>query len=149
MPELPETETIARDLDAALRGAVLEHAQVLRTDVLRAPSSRSHAGPTPDLTPIIGQSIVRVFRRAKAIVLQLSRGHRLVVVPRFTGALLLGPGTLGSSALRAEHASASARPAPVRPYCCLAFELDGGRLLEYVDVRRLGTVSVLTPEQYA
>ncbi|HRN53503.1 MAG TPA: DNA-formamidopyrimidine glycosylase family protein [Gemmatimonadaceae bacterium] len=33
MPELPETETIARDLDAALRGAIIRTVNVARADV--------------------------------------------------------------------------------------------------------------------
>ena len=35
MPELPETETIARDLDAAVAGATITAVKVARPDVLR------------------------------------------------------------------------------------------------------------------
>jgi formamidopyrimidine-DNA glycosylase len=132
MPELPETETIARDLDAALRQATVRRVEVLRPDVLRAPAAKRAPAryAARNLNRIVTQPIARVFRRAKAIVLEFSHGDRLVVVPRFTGALLLGA--------RAH-----------RPYACLTFTLDGGRHLEYVDVRRLGTVSLLTPAEYA
>lgn len=123
MPELPETETIARDLDAALRGATVREVHVLREDVLRASGTR-------ELNRVVNQQIARVFRRAKAIVMEFSRGDRIVVVPRFTGALLLG-----------DTAN--------RPYACVTVTLDGGRQLEYVDVRRLGTVSTFTAHEFA
>ena len=129
MPELPETETIARDLDAALRGAVVRTMTVLRSDVLRgAPLTHPRSPPFAD------QPITRVFRRAKAIVIEFRGDVRLVVVPRFTGALLIS---------REPH------QAVTKPYCCVHFLLVDGRTLQYVDVRRLGTVSVLSPDAFA
>lgn len=128
MPELPETETIARDLDAALRGAVIRTVNVARADIVRGtPIDR------PETPSFIGSPLTRVFRRAKAIVLEFSIGNRMVVVPRFTGALLLS---------REAHAD-------MHPYCCVQFLLTDGRSLQYVDVRRLGTLSILTPGQFA
>lgn len=126
MPELPETETIARDLDAALRGMRVRSVAVLRPDVLRA-------GVEP--AALSGAVFRRVRRRAKSIVLDLESGPRLVVTPRFTGALRLS-----------DAASVSAAPLP---YTCIRFRLDDGRELAYVDVRRLGTVAVMAPAQFA
>ncbi len=136
MPELPETETIARDLDAALRGAVVLAATVLRADVLRG-APLGH----PDSPAFVGQPITRVFRRAKAIVIEFSGDVRMVVVPRFTGALLLSSDS--------EPAPSSAAQAiAAHPYCCIQFLLADGRTLQYVDVRRLGTVSLLSAEAF-
>lgn len=123
MPELPETETIARDLDAALRGAIIRTTNVARADVVRGAKLAR-----PDTPRYAGHPITRVFRRAKAIVIEFETGNRFVVVPRFTGALLL-----------------SGEP---HPYCCIQFLLTDGRSLQYVDVRRLGTISLLTPEEF-
>jgi formamidopyrimidine-DNA glycosylase len=138
VPELPETETIARDLDAALRGSIIRTINSLRRDVTRGPSLVH-----PDSPRIAGRPITRVYRRAKAIVLEFENENRLVVVPRFTGALLLS---------REPHAEllASSRGTP-KPsaYCCVQFLLRDGRSLEYSDVRRLGTLSLMTPDVYA
>lgn len=120
MPELPETETIARDLDGALRGAVVRSVTVLRPDVLRG-------GP---VDRIAGATILGVSRRAKSVVLDLGEAGRVVVTPRFTGALLLDG-------------------APDEVYTCLHLPLADGRLLRYHDVRRLGTVAMLAPDAYA
>lgn len=132
MPELPETETIARDLDGALRGAVIRSAQVLRGDVLRDPAlgGRALKGVTLQRTAsaiesrLAGAAVAGVARRAKSIVLDLGGAGRIVVTPRFTGALLIG------------DASDS-------PYDCLRLPLDDGRTLTYRDIRRLGTVALM------
>lgn len=119
MPELPETETIARDLDGALRGAVLRSVEIVRADVLRPRSVTDTFGV------LRGAEITRVWRRAKSIVLEMrAAAHTLVVTPRFTGALLLDG--------EADDA-----------YTCLRFALADGRLLRYHDVRRLGTVALV------
>lgn len=122
MPELPETETIARDLDGAVRGAVIVRTTVVRADVLREATAQSLARRTT------GARIAHVWRRAKSVILDLEGGLRLVVTPRFTGALLLeGDGD----------------------HTCLAFDLADGRRLRYRDVRRLGTVALMTPTRFA
>ncbi len=119
MPELPETETIARDLDGALRGAVVRSVTVHRTDVLRS-----------DVARLAGARVAAVSRRAKSVVIDLAQAGRLVVTPRFTGALLLD-GT------------------PDDAYTCLRLDLADGRILRYRDVRRLGTVALLAPAEFA
>ena len=77
--------------------------------------------------------IVRCWRRAKAIIINLDREDRLVVVPRFTGALRVIRGEL---------------PPDERPYDTLQFSLADGRTLHYRDVRRLGTVSLMKPAEF-
>lgn len=124
MPELPETETIARDLDGALRGAVVRSVRVLRADVLRGIAA-------PGLVRALGGArILGVTRRAKSVVLAFAGGARVVVTPRFTGALLLGG-------------------APDDRYTCIRIELADRRALRYHDVRRLGTLAMLDGAAYA
>ena len=129
MPELPETETIARDLDAELRGRTIEAVKVRRADVLREASARTLARRTR------GQRIERVWRRAKLVVLDLASGDRIAVQPRFTGALLL---------------ESDDRPLPAREraFSTLDFRLDDERRLHYRDIRRLGTVALMPPARW-
>ncbi|MBX3132255.1 MAG: bifunctional DNA-formamidopyrimidine glycosylase/DNA-(apurinic or apyrimidinic site) lyase [Gemmatimonadaceae bacterium] len=156
MPELPETETIARDLDAALRGARIRTITVLRGDVVRGLRPI-----TPDAMRRITRPILGVSRRAKSIVIALDGAARIVVTPRFTGALLLrGAGDAADTARATSGpesainvASTPQRPAnappPPLPYCCVQFRLSDARLLEYVDVRRLGTLELMPDGRYA
>ncbi len=76
----------------------------------------------------------RSYRRAKAVVILLSTGDRIVVQPRFTGALLVDDGCLPPESLS---------------YVTVAFALDDGRSLLYRDVRRLGTLALMSPSRFA
>ncbi|MFL5483100.1 MAG: bifunctional DNA-formamidopyrimidine glycosylase/DNA-(apurinic or apyrimidinic site) lyase [Gemmatimonadaceae bacterium] len=127
MPELPETETIARDLDAAIRGRQIKKVSVKKADVLREVTARSFAKRLRDTR------IVRSWRRAKLVVLDLDNGDRLVVQPRFTGALLIEDAKLDVSQLS---------------YSTMKLELDDGRALHYADVRRLGTVALMNAARF-
>lgn len=132
MPELPETETIARDLHAMVVGARITEVEVTRPDVLR------ETDPTALRRALRGTTIERVWRRAKLIVLDLNdhsaaaRWH-LVVQPRFTGGLLVDAGSLPDTDLA---------------YRCVSLALDDGRQLHYRDVRRLGTVALMDPARF-
>ena len=127
MPELPETETIARDLDRELQGRAIVLVVVRRPDVLREVTGPELAART------VGTTIERCWRRAKLVVIDLSSGDRIVVQPRFTGALLLSRGPL---------------PDREAAFSTLHFTLDDGRDLHYRDIRRLGTVSLMTPSRF-
>lgn len=127
MPELPETETIARDLDRALRGRSFTDVIVRKSDVLREVTASALR------RRVVGATILRAWRRAKCVVLNLSTSDRIVVQPRFTGALLLSAGPL----LAREAA-----------YSTLHFALDDARDLHYRDIRRLGTVALMSPTRF-
>jgi formamidopyrimidine-DNA glycosylase len=135
MPELPETETIARDLHALVRGAVVGQVTVARPDVLRETDAPGLA------TALVGRGIGRVWRRAKLVVLDLVPAGQtegaplyLVVQPRFTGGVLVEDGPL---------------PAEERAFVAVTLRLQDGRALHYRDVRRLGTVALMSPARFA
>lgn len=127
MPELPETETIARDLDGAITGATIIGTRVRKADVLREVSARTLP------RRVLGAGILRSWRRAKMVVIDLDSGDRIVVQPRFTGALLVDDGRLPGDAL---------------VYSAVRFDLDDGRSLHYADVRRLGTLSLMDATRF-
>ena len=126
MPELPETETLARDLDASLVGRTIASVESPHADVLRGLSSRSIG------RRLTGQTLTRAWRRAKAVVLDLSNDAHLVVVPRFTGGLLIRDAGV-----------------PDDRYDCVRFRLADGGTLAYRDVRRLGTMTLLDAMGFA
>jgi formamidopyrimidine-DNA glycosylase len=127
VPELPETETIARDLDRAVSGAIIAGVKVYRGDVLRGITAAALS------RRVNGARIERSYRRAKAVVILLDTNDRIVVQPRFTGALLVDDGTL---------------PADALSYITVSFALRDGRALAYRDIRRLGTLSLLSPARF-
>src|SRR4051794_29381559 len=70
VPELPETETIARDLDREIAGARIVRVAVTKADVLREVSPRMFS------RRVTGATIRRSWRRAKLIVLDLTTEDR-------------------------------------------------------------------------
>lgn len=127
MPELPEVETIARDLHDAVAGALITGVAVFRKDCLRECTPKSLASRTA------GARIDRAWRRAKHVVMDLSNGERITVSPRFTGSLMI---------------EKSAWTQGRGDYTVLAFGLQDGRALRYRDVRRLGTVTLHAPDDF-
>lgn len=127
MPELPEVETIARDLQRRVTGSRIQSVEVSKADVLRVVGARALARRTT------GATITRSWRRAKLVVLDLSTGDRLVVSLRFTGSLLVDDGTLTDEDRR---------------YSTVRWRLTDGRVLHYREVRRLGTVSLMNERQF-
>jgi len=127
VPELPEVETIARDLQRRVAGSTITGVEVSKPDVLRVAGARALAKRTT------GATIERAWRRAKLVILDLSTGDRLVVSLRFTGALLVDDGSLSDED---------------RKYSTVRWRLADGRTLHYREVRRLGTVSLMMPRQF-
>jgi formamidopyrimidine-DNA glycosylase len=86
VPELPETETIARDLDREIRGRRITGVAVTRPDVLREVSADEFAAR------LTGATVLSSWRRAKLVVLELDSGDRIVVQARSFFRTVLSPG---------------------------------------------------------
>jgi formamidopyrimidine-DNA glycosylase len=121
MPELPEVETIVRDLRPRLTGRRIVRAALSHADVLRGITARRLAGR------LKGAEIADVTRRAKHAVIVTSAG-RLVIQPGMTGSLMVHDAPLSREDAR---------------YAVLRAPLDDGAELVYRDVRRLGTILLL------
>jgi formamidopyrimidine-DNA glycosylase len=114
MPELPEVETICRQLAPHLEGRRVEHAEILDARWTRP------LDPASVEAELRGSTVERVTRHGKYLVWTLSEERYLLLHLRMTGALLLDP---------------PEEPSHVRVRLTLG---DGHRLL-YVDPRRFGT----------
>ena len=124
MPELPEVETIVRDLARLLPGSAIRRVEVPRPDLID--------GDTPDgfAKKVRGRRIAGVTRRAKNIVIDLGDG-RLLVNLGMTGRLLV---------TRAKDDDPT--------HLGVRFGLDRGRELRYHDVRRFGRLWTLTDDAW-
>ena len=121
MPELPEVETIVRDIQPHLVGSTLRNPQLFKADVLRDVSRKRFLGA------VSNAPVTEVMRRAKHIVIRLESGARLLIQLRMTGNLLL----IGQ------------RKADALDYVVFRAAAGGRRSLVYRDVRRLGTITLL------
>jgi formamidopyrimidine-DNA glycosylase len=121
MPELPEVETMVRDLRPMLLGRAIVRASLSHDDVLRGVSRRTL------LSRLHGATVHAVERRAKHAIIRTA-GRRLVIQPGMTGSLTVQDPPL---------------PPEEQRYAVLQASLDDGRMLVYHDVRRLGTLLLL------
>jgi formamidopyrimidine-DNA glycosylase len=123
MPELPEVETVVRDLRPLLVGRRFAAVRVGRCK-LRRPWKRDWAAR------LVGAAVAGVRRRGKWIVLDLDAGPRLVVHLGMTGQFTVAPAI-----------------EPVPDHTHLVFELEGGESqLRFRDARRFGSVELFADE---
>jgi formamidopyrimidine-DNA glycosylase len=122
VPELPEVETIVRDLAPRVAGRTIRHPRIHRPDTLRGVTRRAL------VARLSGRRIERLTRRAKHLVFLLDSGRRLVIQLRMTGSLLLRRGALTADQAR---------------YAVLTADLGRRETLLFRDVRRLGTIHLL------
>ncbi len=119
MPELPEVETVARDLRPRLVGATIVGA---RTSWAR--TLRTH-DPLAFAEAVAGRTVESVGRRAKQLVIGLSGDAALTIHLKMTGQLFVVPAD-----------------APDDPYVRLVLELADGRELRFRDIRKFGKVGL-------
>lgn len=123
MPELPEVETLVRQLRPRLVGRTIRSAKLSHDNLLDGVSQRVL------LRDLIGRQIVAVERRAKHAMLHTD-----------TRILDIQPGMTGSLQIHDEPLTGTDAK-----YAVLRCRLDDGGLLVYHDVRRIGTIRWLTP----
>jgi formamidopyrimidine-DNA glycosylase len=119
MPELPEVETIRRQLEPELVGRRIESVEVLDERLTRPVSPREVE------RACAGRRIESVERRGKYLILRLDGERSLVMHLRMTGNLVLGGPRADPLHLRA------------------VIRLEGGGSLLFTDTRRFGTAVVL------
>jgi formamidopyrimidine-DNA glycosylase len=114
VPELPEVETIRRQLAPQLEGRTIESAEILDWRWTRP--------MPPELVQaaLTGARVERLGRAGKYLIWELAEDHHLLMHLRMTGSLLF---------------DAELEPVHTR----VRLELDGGHRLIYVDPRRFGT----------
>jgi len=82
MPELPEVETIKRELEKAVLGKKITEVCVHNSVVIREPSADKFK---KELSGVI---IKNILRKAKVLILELSNGKSLVIHLKMTGQLI-------------------------------------------------------------
>jgi formamidopyrimidine-DNA glycosylase len=136
MPELPEVETVRRQLEPAVVGRTIERAEVLDERWTRPEP------PGPLARALAGRRIEAVDRRGKYLVVRLDDGSSLVMHLRMTGNLLLRPpGSDAVADLMATERFGGPRLYESHPearHLRARIVLDDGAELWFTDARRAG-----------
>ncbi len=136
MPELPEVETVCRQLEPELEGRRIDSLEVLDPRWCR---------PIPAVElerAVTGRTMEGLARRGKYLLLGLDEGQTLVMHLRMTGNLVLveGEDKLDpSEGMRLYEAERSTSERHLRARCAL----DDGRELWFTDPRRFGEALLL------
>lgn len=124
MPELPEVETIRRQLHARLQGATIERVELLR-------SSRERPLGQAFVRAVTGQMITSVDRRAKLLIWRLKSGQAILAHLKMTGRFLF-----------VDESYASTKHDAIR---FLGRDKKGRRFwLIWNDIRKFGFMEVVT-----
>ena len=126
MPELPEVETIRRQLEPHLRGRRVAALEVLD------PRWCEPAAPAEVGAAVAERRVERLSRRGKYLDLELEDEVHLVMHLRMTGNLLVVP---------------AAEDTADRPHLRARLVLDSRERILFVDVRRFGTGIVLLGDE--
>jgi len=116
LPELPEVETIKRELEKALLGKRIMEVLIHNSAVIREPS------PDKFKKELSGVSIRHILRKAKVLILELSNGKSLVIHLKMTGQLVY-PGDGKKSRV--------------------SFRLSDGKMLDFNDQRLFAELRLL------
>ncbi|MFA6099735.1 MAG: bifunctional DNA-formamidopyrimidine glycosylase/DNA-(apurinic or apyrimidinic site) lyase [Patescibacteria group bacterium] len=121
MPELPEVETIRRQLDAKLKGQIIKSVRILKTG-RETPPGQAFA------KAITGKKIKMIDRRAKLIVWRFTDGSGITTHLKLTGTVIL----VDKNYKPAKHDR-------------MIFQI-GSHYLVWADVRQFGRMSYLSHE---
>ena len=124
MPELPEVETIRRQLEPEVLDRAIAELEVLD------PRWTRPLAPEEVADAVRGRPIEGLDRRGKYLLLRLDGGDTLVMHLRMTGNLLL-----------------CEEDRPDQPYLRARIRLDDGRELRFTDARRFGEAFLLGSEE--
>ena len=135
MPELPEVETVRRGLTPAMEGQVIARADVNRPDL---------RWPFPDRMAerLTGQTVLRLRRRSKYVLADLSSGETLLIHLGMSGRMTVSGDPLGQ--FIHDH------PAQQK-HDHVVFHMGNGARITFNDPRRFGAMDLLdtdTAEQH-
>jgi formamidopyrimidine-DNA glycosylase len=128
MPELPEVESIRKQLDKFLKGHKIESVEVKNRRIFQG-----------DEKEIVGAKFVNAERFGKVTVLNLSNQKSLLIHVKMTGQLIYR----GPNLKPAPKMSLKVSGGVPGPHTHVIFNLDSGGVLYYNDLRRFGWLKIV------
>lgn len=135
MPELPEVETIRRQLNEVLPGKVVQSVQVLR--------EKSFSG---DENEVIGWTIDRVERKAKVLEMYFGNQEKMVITHlKMTGQLIYVD---GDKRIVGGHPTADWVKTLPTKHTRIIWSFEDGSKLYFNDMRVFGWMKLVSKDKY-
>jgi formamidopyrimidine-DNA glycosylase len=135
MPELPEVETVMMGLKPALEGHRFIHVETRRRD-LRVPFPKDFA------KRLTGRKVVRLWRRAKYVMVDLDGGETMVIHLGMSGRMSVYAGGHNGK-LGQFHYDAAPDGAGTGKHDHVVFETDAPARIVFNDHRRFGLMTLV------
>lgn len=139
MPELPEVETIARDLDH-----YLPHKTIAAITVIPGSGTMLQTPIATLKKKLAGQKVSRVFRRAKMLIIE-TKDYALVFHLKMTGQLIY---TEKKPLVAGGHPIISTGVTVPNKFTRVVFNFKPGGILYFNDIRKFGWLKLLTREEF-
>ena len=124
MPEMPEVENIVVGIKDFIENKKIVDVEIIKGDVIKSPSSDEYRKLLQD------RIIKSLKRRGKYIIMSLDDGRLNIIHLRMTGKLLY----------KQENED-------IDKYSCVIYHLEDKTKLIYADIRRLGTLDLITTDE--
>ncbi len=138
MPELPEVETVANDLNAYLAGKTIAGIAVIgKHQLVKTPMAFFKKA-------VIGKRIRRIYRRAKMVVIDLG-GSFILIHLKMTGQLIY---VLKRPLVAGGHPIISTGITVPNSFTRVVFDFKSGGKLYFNDLRKFGWIKLLSAEEF-
>lgn len=124
MPEMPEVENIVVGIKDFIENKKIVDVEIIKGDVIKSSSSDEYKKLLQD------KIIKSLKRRGKYIIMSLDDGRLNIIHLRMTGKLLY----------KRENED-------IDKYSCVIYHLEDKTKLIYADIRRLGTLDLITTDE--
>ena len=124
VPEMPEVENIVVGIKDFIENKKIVDVEIIKGDIIKSPSSDEYRKLLQD------RIIKSLKRRGKYIIMSLDDGRLNIIHLRMTGKLLY----------KQENED-------IDKYSCVIYHLEDKTKLIYADIRRLGTLDLITTDE--
>lgn len=140
MPELPEVETIVRDLNKTVKGLKITDVWASWKKIIKQPNYNEF------VKQIKNQKILKTRRRAKYILIDLSGNKTLIIHQKISGHLLYGKWEIKNKEVKS-LANGPLKDDPQNRFIRFILYLNNGKQLGLSDLRRFAKVLLVDTDE--
>ena len=140
MPELPEVETIVRDLNKTVKGLKITDVWASWKKIIKQPNYNEF------VKQIKNQKILKTRRRAKYILIDLSGNKTLIIHQKISGHLLYGKWEIKNKEVKS-LANGPLKDDPQNRFIRFILYLNNGKQLGLSDLRRFAKILLVDTDE--